>query len=143
MEYPKFKVGDRVVVLETAKEATVAAFRPKSSGVGYKYDFRLDDGSERTRPEWVLASPDECVFCVVGHEALDGDGSMLWTDGAYRKRDDAVKRLGEIADNWIENIGKCIDRYQTERSDDSFEAWEDGYYDNNHFSVVVNACRLA
>lgn len=141
MNYPKFKVGDTVVVKATTKEATVKAFRPDGKG-GYNYTYRYDSGKEHTLPEWAFLSPDECVFCVIGHEAAEDGSRGLWTDGAYRKRESAVKRLEDIAHQWLDNMGDYADRYEIERGDGSFEAWHDGYYDNDHFALTVGVCEL-
>lgn len=142
MEYPKFRVGDRVVVLATAKEAEVAAFKPSETGAGYNYTFKYDDGSERTLPEWALANPEEVVYCVVWDEASDDGCNSLDAGGAYRKRENAVKRLADIADQWRENMGGYADAYETETDDGCFEAWRDGYYNDDHFAARIAACRL-
>lgn len=143
MEYPKFRTGDRVVVLGSSREATVTAFNPNSAGNGYIYTYRFDGSEhEHVLPEFALASPSEVVYCVAVHEASD-DGDHLSVDGAYRKRDDAVKRVGEIADQWLGDIGKYADRYEIGRDEDGFEAYPPGYYNNEHFTVELKACRIA
>lgn len=140
MEYPKFRVGDKAVVLASAKEVTVTAFSPDDrAGYYYTYD---DNGVERTRPAWCFADPKDVAYCVVEHEVNDGFADTLRCKGAYRKREDAEKRLNGLADEWLSNLGDSADEYEQERDSTGFSIWRDGYYNDEHYTLQITACEL-
>lgn len=139
MENPKFRVGDKAVVLASAKEVTVTSFI-HDDAVGYYYAYD-DNGVERTRPAWCFADPKDVVYCVAEHEVNDGF-SVLRCTGAYRKREDAEKRLNGLADEWLSNLGDSADEYEQERDSAGFSIWRDGYYYDENYTLQITACEL-
>lgn len=80
------------------------------------------------------------VYVVSVDWAHDGDCESVYGCGVrevYAKREDARKEMERIIKEEIEE-NPHIKNYKQERNLDGFEAWEDGYYTQEHFCVYVS-----
>lgn len=73
------------------------------------------------------------VFTVTEESAVDG---MHEVDvRVYENREDALKRWKFLVGLWKESRD---DWRQVQEREGGFEAWQDGYYDENHVTIYLD-----
>ena len=73
------------------------------------------------------------VFTVTEESAVEGMHDI--DVHVFAEREDAVKRWKFVVDLWKEGFGEWM--HATEKEGD-FEAWQDGYYDENHVTIYLD-----
>lgn len=144
-EYRQFNVGDAVVVLRKAQIGKVVETKPSNIDGRNAYMVEYRDGDAvktESFMDWQLASPEDTVYSVVVEDFTDDGIFDLRCDTVTKYIDYAKLRVVQLAEQWRENIDKWADLYETEQDELSFSAWKDGYYNDDHYNVVVNANRL-
>jgi hypothetical protein len=144
-DYRQFNAGDAVVILREAQTGKVVETRPSHiDGMNaYMVEYR-DGDTVKTESfmDWMLAAPEDTVYSVVVEDFTDDGIFDLRCDTVTRYIDYAKLRVVQLADDWRELVSEIADRYETEQDELSFSAWKDGYYNDDHYNVVVNAKRL-
>lgn len=144
-EYKQFSVGDAVVILRNAQTGKVVETRPSNIDGRNAYMVKYRDGDTvktTSFMDWMLAAPEETVYTVVVEDYNDDGSSDLRCDTVTKDIDYAKLCVLQLAEQWRELVGEWADRYEIEQDDLSFSAWKDGYYNDDHYNVVVNANRL-
>lgn len=143
--YRQFNVGDAVVVLHKAQTGKVVETRPSGPDGSNAYLVEYRDGDTvktASFKDWMLAAQEDTVYSVVVEDYNDDGSSDLQCDTVTKYIDYAKLRVVQLAEQWRELVGEWADRYETEQDELSFSAWKDGYYNDDHYNVVVNAKRL-
>lgn len=144
-DYKQFSVGDAVVILRKSQIGKVVETKPSNIDGRNAYMVEYRDGDAvktESFMDWQLAAPEETVYSVVVEDFTDDGIFDLRCDTVTKYIDYAKLRVVQLADNWRDLTGKYVDEYETEQGELSFSAWKDGYYNDDHYNVVVNANRL-
>lgn len=72
------------------------------------------------------------VYIVTEESAVEGMHDI--DVRVYENREDALKRWKFVAGLWKEGMD---DWQQAQEKEGYFEAWQDGYYDENHVTVYL------
>ena len=75
----------------------------------------------------------QTVFTVTEESAVDGMHDI--DVRVYAERKDALKRWKECVQAWRGNLGNWI---ESEEREGSYEAWHDGYYDEDHVTIYLD-----
>lgn len=136
-DYKQFSVGDTVIKLASFRTGTVTEVAPSNA-----YKVQYTDGHTEYAMDWQLASPEDVVYSVIITDYCDDGNSDLRCDTVTRNIEYAKQRVTQLAADWRDFTGNFADQYETEQDDLSFSAWKDGYYNDDHYVVVVKANRL-
>lgn len=141
-EYRQYKVGDRVIHMSMVETGVVTKVTPSNVAGSNAYMVQYADGHESSAMDWQLAAPEDVVYSVVVNNHNDDGSSYLNCDTVTKNIEHAKERVSQLADQWRDIVGKYAEYYETEQDDLSFSAWKDGYYNDDHYVVVINANRL-
>lgn len=73
------------------------------------------------------------VYTVTEESAVEGMHDI--DVRVYAERKDALKRWKERVQAWRCNLGNWI---ESEEREGSYEAWHDGYYDEDHVTIYLD-----
>ena len=73
------------------------------------------------------------VYTVTEESAVEGMHDI--DVRVYENREDALERWKFVVGLWKDGMG---DWQQAQEKEGDFEAWKDGYYDENHVTVYLD-----
>lgn len=73
------------------------------------------------------------VYTVTEESAVEGMHDI--DVHVYENREDALERWNKLVQEWKDGIGDAWE--EATEKEGGFEAWQDGYYDENHVTICL------